>query len=238
MSLVIGHRGAPRVATENTVAAFRAAADLGADGVELDVRRTADGRLALHHDAHLLGGRALVDTRWVDLPPGTADLAAALEACSHLRLVNIEIKNWPDDVDFDPSLRHVDAVVAELVARPAEERARYVVSCFHLPSVDRARELAPDLVTAWLVLGPAGHEGAADPVGALLAEVVDHGHQAVHPHHVFVTPDLVERAHAEEVAVNTWTVDDPDRIRYLAAIGVDAIVTNVPDVALAALNRG
>ena len=235
MSLVIGHRGAPRVARENTVAAFRAAADLGADGVELDVRRTADGRLALHHDAHLPGGRALVEVPWADLPAGMADLTAALDACRDMRLVNVEIKNWPDDVDFDPSLGHVDRVVATLAARPADERARYVVSCFHLPSVDRVRELAPDLVTAWLVLGPAGHEGDADPVGALLAEVVDHGHQAVHPHHVFVTPELVERAHAEEVAVNTWTVDDPDRIRWLADIGVDAIVTNVPDIAVAAL---
>jgi len=227
VSLVIGHRGAPRVARENTVAAFRAAADLGADGVELDVRRTADGRLALHHDAHLPGGRALVETRWAELPAGTADLAAALDACNGMRLVNVEIKNWPDDVDFDPSLGHVDRVVATLAARPADERARYVVSCFHLPSVDRVQELAPDIVTGWLVIG------GEDPVG----EVVAHGHQALHPHHAFVTPELVERAHREEVAVNTWTCDDPERIRWLDEIGVDGIVTNAPDVALSALGR-
>jgi glycerophosphoryl diester phosphodiesterase len=239
VTLVIGHRGAPRVAPENTVAAFRAAADLGADGVELDVRRTADGRLAVVHDAHLPDGRAVVEVRGDDLPPGTAEIGAALDACAGMALVNVEIKNWPDDVDFDPTLGHVDAVVAELLARPAAEQARFVVSCFHLPSVDRVRELAPDLVTGWLVVGPANGAppGAPDPVATLVAEVVDHGHQAVHPHHAFVTPELVKSAHAEEVAVNCWTCDDPDRIRWLADMGVDAIVTNVPDVALAALGR-
>jgi glycerophosphoryl diester phosphodiesterase len=227
VTLVIGHRGAPRVAPENTVAAFRAAVDLGADGVELDVRRTADGRLAVVHDAHLPDGRAVVEVRGDDLPPGTAEIGAALDACAGMALVNVEIKNWPDDVDFDPTLGHVDAVVAELLARPAAEQARLVVSCFHLPSVDRVRELAPDLVTGWLVIG------GDDPV----SQVVAHGHQAVHPYHTFVTVELVEQAHREEVAVNTWTCDDPERIRWLDGIGVDGIVTNAPDVALSALGR-
>ena len=70
-----------------------------------------------------------------------------------------------------------------------------------------------------------------------MSEVVAHGHQALHPHHAFVTPELVERAHREEVAVNTWTCDDPERIRWLDRIGVDGIVTNAPDVALSALGR-
>ena len=53
-----------------------------------------------------------------------------------------------------------------------------------------------------------------------------------------MTPGLVERAHDEELAVNTWTCNEPDRIRWLAGeAGVDGIVTDVPDVALAALGR-
>jgi glycerophosphoryl diester phosphodiesterase len=227
VSLVIGHRGAPLVAAENSLASFRAAMAAGADGVELDVRRTADGGTAVVHDAHLPDGRPVVTLGRAELPDAIADLDAALDACRGLRLVNVEIKNWPDDVDFDATLGFVDTVVALLVARPPEERERFVVSCFHLPSVDRVQELAPDLVTGWLIIG------GDDPVG----QVVAHGHQALHPHHAFVTPELVEQAHREEVAVNTWTCDDPDRIRWLDGIGVDAIVTNAPDVALAALGR-
>jgi glycerophosphoryl diester phosphodiesterase len=240
VTLVIGHRGASRAEPENSLAAFRAAARMGADGVELDVRRTADCRLAVHHDAHLADGRAIVATPCEALPPEVADLPAVLEACRGLDVVNVEIKNWPDDVDFDASLGVVDEVVKLLVGRPAPERAGLLVSCFHLPSVDRVRELAPGLATAWLVIGPgaddrspAGAEGEA----ALVAEAAGHGHTALHPHHAFVTPGLVSAAHDAGLAVNTWTCDDPGRIAWLAAAGVDGIVTNVPDVALAALGR-
>jgi glycerophosphoryl diester phosphodiesterase len=227
VSLVIGHRGAPLVAGENTVASFRAARALGADGVELDVRRTADGRMAVIHDAHLPDGRAVVETPRAELPDGIPELAEVLDASAGLALVNVEIKNWPADVDFDETLAFVDAVVDLLASRPAAEREHLVVSSFHLPSVDRVKELAPDLVTGWLVLG--GDD--------LIDQVVGHGHQAIHPHHAFVTPELVEQAHTEEVAVNTWTCDEPDRIAWLAEVGVDGIVTNAPDVALAALGR-
>jgi glycerophosphoryl diester phosphodiesterase len=237
---VIGHRGAPHIAPENTLASFRAVVQLGADGVELDVRRTADGGLAVHHDPHLADGRAIVELPRADLPHEVPDLAAALDACAALDVVNVEIKNWPDDVDFDPSLAHVDRVVEALTARPAEARTHILVSGFHLPSMDRVRELAPDLATAWLVLGP-GADGrtppGVDPVAAMVAEVADRGHLALHPHHAFVTPELVAAAHDRGVAVNTWTCDDPDRIRWLAEVGVDAVVTNVPDVAMAALGR-
>jgi glycerophosphoryl diester phosphodiesterase len=237
---VIGHRGASVAEPENTLAAFRAAARMGADGVELDVRRTADGRLAVHHDAHLADGRPIVATAGADLPPHVPDLAAALDACRGLDVVNVELKNHPADVDFDTSLAVVDAVVDVLAAQPTDERARLLVSCFHLPSVDRVREVAPELATAWLVFGPGvdaelppGAEGAK-----VLAELAAaRGHAAVHPHHLLVTQELVEAARAAGVAVNTWTCDEPTRIVWLSEVGVDAVVTNVPDVALAALGR-
>src|SRR5690606_35385185 len=240
---VIGHRGAPLAAPENTIAAFRAAAAQGADGVELDVRRTADDRLAVHHDAHLPDGRALVGTTWDDLPEDVPALDAALDACRDLGLVNVEIKNWPDDVDFDASLAAVDRVVEALVARPAGERERLLVSCFHLPSIDRVCERAPGLATAWLVIGPleaavdTPDAAAGDPVGEMVEQAAAHGHRALHPHHAFVSERLVAAAHDAGLAVNTWTCDDPDRIRWLAEVGVDGVITNAPDVALAALGR-
>jgi glycerophosphoryl diester phosphodiesterase len=233
VTLVIGHKGAAGLAPENSVAAFRAAREVGADGVELDVRRLADGALAVHHDPALDDGRTLLDLVAGELPDGIATLPAALDACEGLALVNVEIKNWPLDSDFDESLGIVNRVVEALAAYPVEERERYVVSCFHLPTVDRARELAPDLVTAWLVAVVGPDDGAQ-----VIAQAVDHGHRALHPHHALVTPTLVERAHDEELAVNAWTCNEPDRIRWLAdEAGVDGIVTDVPDLALAALGR-
>ncbi len=234
VTLVIGHKGAAGLAPENSLAAFRAAREVGADGVELDVRRTrTPDALAVHHDPMLGDGRRLLDLAVDELPDAIVTLPPVLDACDGLALVNVEIKNWPLDGDFDESLGIVDSVVESLAARSTAERERYVVSCFHLPTVDRVRELAPDLVTAWLV-GVVGPDDGAH----VIAEAVDHGHRALHPHHALVTAALVERAHDEELAVNAWTCNDPDRIRWLAEeAGVDGIVTDVPDVALAALGR-
>lgn len=228
--LVIAHRGASTAFPENTLAAFAGAVAQGADGIELDVRRTADGGLALSHDDTLADGRLVVETALADLPDHVTDLASALDVCAPVAVVNIEIKNWPDDSDFDPHEQLAADVVALLAARGELDDGRALISCFHLPTVDRVHELAPGLATAWL-LGLV-----ADP-GSLIAMAAERGHVAVHPHHVFVNEALVAQAHAAGLAVNTWTCDDPDRIRWLADLGVDGVVTNVPDVALEALGR-
>jgi glycerophosphoryl diester phosphodiesterase len=226
--LILGHQGARATHPGNTIAAFTAALEQGADGVELDVRRTLDGTLALSHDPALPDGRQLVDLGAADLPEEVPALSEALRALEPARLVNVEIKNWPDDTDFDPGLALADAVVAALADRGELDDGRVLVSCFHLGTVDRVHELAPGLATAWLVYD------AREP-GPLIEQTVAHGHVAIHPHQAFITPELVDEAHAAGLAVNTWTCDDPERLRWFQDLGVDAVVTNDPALAVAAL---
>lgn len=228
--LVVAHRGASNAYGDNTLEAFAGAVDQGADGVELDVRRTRDGWLALSHDDTLADGRVVAETAFEDLPAHITDLASCLSVCTPLSVVNIEIKNWPDDRDFDPEERVAAEVVALLEERGELDDGRILVSSFHLPTVDRVRQLAPALATAWLL-------GFVDDLGPLVDLAAAGGHAAVHPHHSLVDEELVRRVHDRGMALNTWTCDDPDRIRELARLGVDAVVTNVPDVALAALGR-
>jgi glycerophosphoryl diester phosphodiesterase len=228
--LVIGHRGASAAFAENTIAAFLGAVEQGADGVELDVRRTRDGRMALCHDDALVDGRVLVETAFDDLPAGVCDLASALDACAPLAMVNIEIKNWPDDRDFDATEQLAEQVVALLAERGELGRGRHLISCFHLPTIDRVHELCPDLPTAWLL-------GLIEDPARLIDKAAERGHTAVHPHEVFVDQAFVDRAHAAGLHLNTWTCNDPERIKELEAMGVDAVVTDVPDVALRALGR-
>ncbi|MEJ7585572.1 MAG: glycerophosphodiester phosphodiesterase [Acidimicrobiales bacterium] len=224
---VVAHRGASAAFMENTVEAFAGARDLGADMVELDARRTADGSIVVHHDALLADGRAIVDLEGADLPGHIPTLGDALDACAPLR-VNVEIKNWPDDPDFDPT-----DLVARAVVDLADVRSLHdalLVSCFHWPTVDRVRTLDPRMETGLLHVRIDG--------ATALDEAERRGHHAVHPWDPLVTADLVTAAHARGLQVNVWTVDDPVRMADLARWGVDGIVTNRPDVARAVVDTG
>lgn len=223
--LVYGHRGASADAPENTVEAFALARAQGAHGVELDVRRCRDGDMALHHDAELADGRRIVELTRADLPASSCTLAEALDVCDGM-VVNIEIKNVPIDPDHDPACRLADAVVALLHERGGRDRV--IVSSFGLPTIDRVRAIDPDVPTGFLTF--------VDPMGPKAVELAaSRGHRAVHPHVATVDAAYVELAHEHGLAVNVWTVDDPDQIRQLAEWGVDGIVTNVPAIAVAAL---
>ena len=121
------------------------------------------------------------------------------------------------------------AVVALLQRSGSPER--FLVTSFAWELVDRVRALAPELPTGLLAFDLAS---GPDPVAAAVAG----GHRAVNPWDPFVDEAFVARAHAAGVEVNTWTVDDPERIAALGDLGVDAVITNVPDVARAALSGG
>ena len=222
MVRVIAHRGASAAAPENTIEAFRLARELAADMVELDARRTADGQVVVHHDAHLADGRAIVDLQRSDLPAHVCDLADALDACEGMQ-VNIEIKNWPDDPDFDATEQVAEQVVALVQARG--DVARVLVSCFHRPTLERVRQVDPTIATAFLFILV---EGTWEELAVGLAEA---GHRAFHPYDGMVGEALVAAAHDHGLEVNVWTVDDPARMAELVALGVDGLCTNVPDVA-------
>ncbi|NBV03204.1 MAG: glycerophosphodiester phosphodiesterase, partial [Acidimicrobiia bacterium] len=110
---MIAHRGANRRARENTLEAFQAAVALGSDGIELDVRRTVDGALVIHHNAELPDGRVIRESRRDELPDWLPELHSALDACAPA-MVNIEIKNSEGDPDFDPDRSIAERVVEAL----------------------------------------------------------------------------------------------------------------------------
>jgi glycerophosphoryl diester phosphodiesterase len=214
--LVIGHRGASAAAAENSVQAFVLADAMGADGVELDVRLAADGRLIVKRDP-LPADLALLD--------GHPQLDEVLGACGDM-LVNVEIKNSVDDPDHDATLAVVEPTIAEMRLHGALDR--WIISSFDWATIERCRAVAPDIATAYLVM---------EATDGVIEQTAGGGHAAVHPHAPSITAAIVERAHAAGLAVNTWTCNDPDRMRELAQLGVDGVCTDVPDVALSALGR-
>jgi glycerophosphoryl diester phosphodiesterase len=221
MTRVLAHRGAAHEAPENTIAAFLDARRLGADGVELDVRLSGDGAFVVHHDAAIHGIGPISECNVVDLPASVPLLSAALEACEGL-VVNVEIKNHPDEPGFDPTRAVATHVVEEILALDLE--AEILISSFDLACVHAAKSAGPGLGVGLLT-------GIGADVGRALEQAVDAGFDALHPFVLDVTEEFVRAAHGAGIAVNTWTVDAEADLVRMRDFGVDAVITD--DVALA-----
>ena len=159
---VIAHRGASARHRENTLEAFLEAHSLGADGVELDVRVSADGALVVHHDPEIAGLGAVARLAVSDLPAWVPLLGAALDACAGLTAV-LEIKNLPTEPHWDPSERAATSVASLVGERGSTQDV--VVSSFSLATLEAVRSADPALATAWLTLpgfceGRLGKEAA------------------------------------------------------------------------------
>ncbi len=237
--LVIGHRGASALCTENTAAAFERAARDGADGVELDVLCCGSGEVVVFHDDDLvrLAGRPhrVAALPWralraIELPGGhhIPLLDEAFEACGPDLLVNVELKSAGP---FDRDLRRLVQGVVRSIERCGVE-ARVIISSFDPVAVRLWQQSRPDLPSAFLF-----EAGGVAAIAKALALPFLHP-TAAHPEASLCRPDLVSRWHQVGYAVNTWTVDDPARLRELAAMGLDGIITNHPAATRAALSAG
>ncbi len=238
--LVIAHRGASHAAPQNTLAAFRVARDMGADGVELDVHLSADRVPVVIHNATVEattnGSGAVREMTLAELQSLDAGayfapafsrepiptLEEVLDAVGQDLLVNIEFK--------DNSLRGcgLESAVAALLWR-VDMVNRVWFSSFNPFSLRRARAVIPEVPCGLLY---------SDDVpfylrGRWFAPLTPH--EALHPDHANVTEDLIRRAHRRGLRVATWTLDDPTRARELATWSVDAVISNEPDQMLTAL---
>lgn len=224
--LCIGHRGASDRQTENTLAAFAAARQHGADGVELDVRLCGSGEVVVFHDDDLrrLAARGerieslpLAALRAVRLPGGhpIPTFDEALEEIGPDMLVNVELKSRR------PTRAALVAGVLRVVARHAAAE-RVLVSSFDVGALMRVRMRAPRLLVGFLF-----HKKQPVPYRrAWVASVLRPF--SVHPEHDLITELSMARWRRAGYRVAAWTVDRPRVARRLAALGVDAIISNDP----------
>lgn len=234
-TLILAHRGASAYAPENTLEAFSLAADMGADGVELDVHLTADGQLVVHHDDKInrtsnaqgtVREYTLAELRAFDfgyrfyngerrgIRIPTLDEVYELLAPRGL-IVNVEIKSK------DPAV----CLACDAAAKRHRMEDRVIYSSFNHFQLRQIREVCP---TAFIA--PLYDFNMLNPWNYCL----DIGAQAVHPEfsQIRAVPDYVESCHARGLRVHAWTANAPEDIRFLLDAGADAIITNNPDIAL------
>ncbi|CAK9051955.1 Putative glycerophosphodiester phosphodiesterase YhdW (Glycerophosphoryl diester phosphodiesterase) [Durusdinium trenchii] len=261
--LVWAHRGASQIRPENTLAAFRAALEAGADGVELDVHPSADDYVVVIHDATVdrtTDASGLVkDLTWAQLQRADAgvkhSLAFAHERVplleevlelitTHDKMLLIELKGpfsglptwtaralkpWVHQSAY-PQLPRLVAKVLEPYA--GQVRAGQILAqSFYRPYLDELRHLVPDLRLLYLTLSPAsGWLQREDLQGVPL------DFYGVSVRHAAVTPHSVNGLHERQGKVFAWTVDSEEHLKAVISAGVDGVITNRPDKALAVLS--
>jgi glycerophosphoryl diester phosphodiesterase len=248
-NLVVAHRGASSREPENTIAAFEAAVQAGADVIELDVRATSDGIPVVMHDADVSATTdgsgpvhtlTLAEVKRLDASRGSGarqevpTLAEALEAIAEAGpvAVDLEVKNVPGEPAFDSPQEAVLHAAVEVIER-ASFPAALLISSFNWLTIERSREIAPHLPTGFLTVG------AVDPHAALVY-ARQRGHDFVLPQSTALLESghgFVEEAHGDGVRVGTWTVDDEDELSTLFGWDVDAVASNDPALAVAVRDR-
>jgi glycerophosphoryl diester phosphodiesterase len=237
---VIGaHRGASGEAPENTLAAFDLAIEQGAELLELDVHRTRDGHLVVHHDFTLnrtaghdgqIAELSLAELRsydvgawrgpaWAGLTVPTLD--EVLDRYAGRVLFNVEIKA------ARPPYPEIEVSVAAAI-RARGLIGAVVVSSFNLPTMERLCRVAPDIRAGLL---------AEEQPDAALERACELGAVALHLDSSLITAPRVQRTHARRLGLLAWTVDDPVEMVRVIDLGADAVISNYParlrDVVLA-----
>ncbi|MCI0398700.1 MAG: hypothetical protein L0332_21435 [Chloroflexi bacterium] len=228
--LIIAHRGASANAPENSFSAFALAAEERADGIELDVRLSADNWPVVLHDATLertTDGRGPVSRQTVaqlqelnagdDRPVPTLD--ELFEMFGPSLLYNVELKDWG----------LLDQGLAAAVADRIEGhhlQDRVLVSSFNPLVVRRARRVLSPRTPVALI-----RDHGLLKYGYLLADG-----PADHPRHMLVDEAYMAWAGRKGYRVHAWTVDDPAEAQRLVALGVHAIITNKPQLIRESLN--
>ena len=241
-TLVWAHRGASAYAPENTLAAFALAAEMRADGVELDVHLSKDGAPIVCHNFSVndtsdgsgdIKSLTLAeikkfnfafrynDTKFVDKYgfESAPTLGEVFELLAPTGLfVNIELKS-----DEEELLR-----LCNELADKYKMKGKIMYSSFNHRALMRVHEYDPSVTVAPLyaqrILFPWVY---ASLLGAM----------AIHPDwgQVFEIPEMIRECHRRGIRVNPWTVDGEDAMRRLIEAGADALITDVPDVALKVL---
>ena len=241
--VLFAHRGACAHAPENTLPAFELALLQGADGVELDVKLSADGQVVVIHDPTVdrttngqgrVRNLPLTELRALDAGGFFSDkfrgvkiptLEEVLETIGKRALINIELTNY--STPGDRLVEKVCRLIGKHNLQP-----QILFSSFFSSNLKQAVRLLPEVPRGLLAL--SGWLGAwARSFGFMFGD-----YQALHPHLSSVDPGQVQRVHRLNRRIHVWTANSFEEVRSLAEWRVDGIFTDDPPVALRALGRG
>lgn len=234
---LIGHRGARGEAPENTLGGFQYIIDLGLKAVEFDVRLLQDHQLAVIHDDNFFRTTghsqvvqhtpsdqlAQTDNRvgwpeWKNAEP-TPTLAEVLRLIEHFDHVEVEVKAVHDD-------QEANLLVEKLHEALAGWQEQATITSFDLKVLHALHQQYSEFKRGLLVELPLGE--------VVIQIAKQYGCSRIGLKDAFVTPELVQQIKAEQLQCSVWTVNSVDRAKYLATLGIDGLITDVPSHMIAA----
>lgn len=209
--LIIGHRGAAGHLPENTMPSFHKALELGADGFELDVRITGDGKLVVVHNS-VVGGQAIQTSNYADirqLPDGYEIplFEDFLKAFGRRAFLDIELKSPGfEEEALGLMQRHCDLT-------------RTILSAFQPQTLLKVRQIAPDLPLGYIYNRTQEEESRHNcPI------------EYVIPQFRLASRDLINEVHGEGLKVFAWTVNDAQEATRLMDLGIDGLISDYPEM--------
>ncbi|MCJ2541838.1 glycerophosphodiester phosphodiesterase [Synechococcus bigranulatus str. 'Rupite'] len=228
---VIAHRGDHTQAEENTLEAFTAAITIGADQIELDVRRSQDGILLIFHDADL-GGQPLATLTWAEIQAHKPTIPTLQETLLHIKgkiTLDIELK----EAGYE---EQVLALIRDSLT-PEQYPDHYVITSFLPQVVQRVKIWDPELKVGLLVdrKAPESQDSQTTEytTGSLFQYSRDLGADFLAPHHSWINPEFLNLATEAGIPLYVWTVNDPEQMRAcLQSKIIQGLITDDPQLAL------
>ena len=239
--IVFAHRGESGTYPENTILAFEAALKSGVNGIELDVHKTKDGKLAVIHDESLdrtfLGKGLVKDHDLRDLKKlknkdekYTTNIDSIIATLEEVLL----LISFRDDFTLNIELK-TDVIHYENIERDVLEMLdsydmidTTIISSFNHESLKICKEINKNIRTAALY---------SEPIDNVVEYARKLGVYAIHPSYNLIDEDLIKKCHENNILVNTYTVNEVSVMKRLIEEKVDGIITDYPKLALEVLNQ-
>jgi len=226
--LLIGHRGAGKLAPENTLKSFQKAIDLGADYIEFDVHGSKDGEIVIMHDkdtSRTTGHNGkIIDMTLSELKELDCGEGERIPTLKEL----IAIAKGKIGLQIEIKAGGMTDKIYEIL-KGADIIGTTLISSFIHKELDKLRKIDPSLKLAPLVLGIKKN--------STIRKALNHKFNAIHPPSKLLTKRFLNAAHAENLLINIWTVDSLRRMKRFIKMGIDGIITNNIETAKEALGR-
>ncbi|MFC2064931.1 glycerophosphodiester phosphodiesterase [Chloroflexota bacterium] len=239
--LVIAHRGASKYAPENTIAAFKLAKKVNADGIEFDVKLTADRQVVVIHDSTVdrttngsgkVSDMPLAEIKELDAgskfkgsfsEEKIPTLREMFELFGDQLRMNVELTNYTSPLDG--LMYEVFKLIKEFNLQES-----IIFSSFLPTNLKLAGKLLPEIPRGLLTF-----PGWIGKTSRLLTK--RSSYQALHPHFNDVNERLITNVHSQGKRIHVWTVNEEDRIKEFINLGVDGLITDDPELVQSIVGR-